>query len=126
MIKLPDFKEPIQPTDSKILDFKNSTLFLISIIVEIINITGSIIAFKTFDKEVIIIIILGITCLILFVDIIVLYIKDRENYFKNVYLTNMYMLLIDNLKDLQTQTNDLQNKTTDMNKSISSIKAKTS
>lgn len=126
MIKLPDFKEPIQPTDSKILDFKNSTLFLISIIVEIINITGSIITFKTFDKEVIIIIILGITCLILFVDIIVLYIKDRENYFKNVYLTNMYMLLIDNLKDLQTQTNDLQNKTTDMNKSISSIKAKTS
>lgn len=119
MIKLPEFKEPLQPTDSKVINLKNSTLFVISIVAEIVSIIGSILAFKSLDNKMIIIIILAITCLILFIDVIVLYLKDRENYFKNIYLTNMYRLLTDNIKELQ-------DKSASLDKTISDIKLKTS
>ncbi len=115
MIKLPDSKELIQPNDLKITNFKNSTLFLISIAIEIASIIFNLISFQSLNIEIKLIIILSITCFILFIDIIFLYIKDRENYFKNTYISNMYYLLIDNIKEVQNKASNLDKRITDIN-----------
>ncbi len=110
MIKLPNITTYAEPKESKILSFKNSTLFLISLLAEILNISLNLLNHSKLDIKINIIIILSITCIILFVDIIVLYLKDRENYYKNTYLTNMYYLLTDNVKDLQQSVTNLEDK----------------
>lgn len=110
MIKLPNIDTYIEPKDSKILNLKNSTLFLTSILIEILNISLNLLNFNKLDIKINIIIILSITCIILFIDIIILYLKDRENYFKSTYLTNMYYLITDNVKDLQKSVINLKDK----------------
>lgn len=118
MIKIPDVPV-IQPEISNIVNFKNSTLFIISIIVEIANISISIFSLKDIDILYKVIIVLSITILILFVDVIVLYIKDRENHFEKIYLSNMYKFLVDNIKDNQKNMSDLKNQVNKLNNVLS-------
>ena len=123
MLKIPD--TPIfEPDRSDIVNFKNSTLFIISIIVEIVNIAISVFSLKDIDKLYKLIIVLAITILILFVDVIVLYIKDRENHFEKIYLTNMYKFLSENVISNQQTINALKDETKSLSKS--SIKKKQS
>ena len=107
MVQVPKFDELTMPTDSPVLNFKNSTIFIVSTITELI---GSLITLNSFSEvsfEHHILIIMLITWLILFIDVIILYVKDRENHFKNVYVTNMYQNLCNQLNSVQEQTNKL-------------------
>ena len=117
MLKVPEFDEPTQPVDSTILKLKNSTLFLASIIVEFLGIFVTIFNFKDLSYEVKIIISLSITCIVLFTNVILLYIKDRENYFKSIYLRNMY-------ESLCNEINQVQKKADILNENVDELKSR--
>lgn len=123
MLKVPTFDEPTKPTDSAILKLKNSTLFMTSFITEIIAIAITLLNIKHFSIAICLIIILSFTCLILFIDLILMYVKDRENHFKYIYLTNMYESMCNEINKMQTMIENSTNNTNDLKKQINKMKS---
>ena len=71
----------------------NKTFFITSVATTIISYLIIILGINNIDLTYKIIICLGITCFILLVNIVVLYVKERENYYHLCYLNNVSQLL---------------------------------
>lgn len=109
MVKIPEFDTPETPEDSNILKISNKRIFLISFLIEIINLLLSTFGlnFLNVNNYIKVICFLACTCVILFIVIVLLYVKDREHYFKEVFLNNMYRLLCNQFSNLQNQTDKI-------------------
>ena len=109
MTKIPTFDSPNIPNDSYILDISNARILIVSIIVEDFNILLSIFGLNNLNVNnyIKIICFLALTCVILLIVIILLYLKDREHHFKEVYLNNMYKLLCNQVDNNKKQIDGL-------------------
>ena len=109
MTKIPTFDFPDIPEDSYVLKISNTKILIVSVIVEIFNILLSTFGLNNLNinNYIKVICFLSLTCVILFIVIILLYLKDREHHFKEVYLNNMYKLLCNQVDNNKKQIDGL-------------------
>ena len=84
----------------------NKTVLLTSLLSVLIPSAISVLAFKDFSIYLRIIICLSIACLVLFIDAVYYFIKEREYYYIVCYLENNINLLQSHIKQIETKISD--------------------